>query len=136
MCAAMAAARPTGTAFPICLAISILEPHQRNVVGKLLQERRLEVGDHPVDPAGAVGLPLRVQVLALLRLEELGADRQRRLVPAHAAHHVGGAGRLVPPAAGEQVVGEVEAAAAGGHAVVAAQRELPRPTAEVQVAAP
>ena len=41
----------------------------------------------------------RVQVAALLRLVELGADRERGPIPPEPAEHVRRPGRLVPPAA-------------------------------------
>ena len=87
------------TALPICLAISILDPHQRKSRGTpgAAPPRRWVITR--LTRRSARRVPLRVQVLALLGLEELGADRQRGLVPAHPAHDVGGAGRLLAPAA-------------------------------------
>ena len=122
MCLATAAARPTGTALPICLAISILLPHQTKSSGKSCSRAASQVRDRPGSPGAAVRVPLRVQVLTLLGLEELGADGQRRRVPPHTAHDVGRAGLLLPPAAGQQVVRHVEAASTGRHVVVAPRR--------------
>ena len=69
-------------------------------------------------------MPLGVEILSLLRLEEFGSNRQRRTIPPHPAHDVGRAGLLLPPASRKQLVGKVKPAPTRGYAVVATQGHL------------
>src|SRR5262245_23149196 len=76
-----------------------------------------------VDAIGGVGgIPLRMQVLTLLRLEELRSNSEARRVPAHAAHDVSRPCGLVRPAWRHQFIRQVKAPSAGWNAVVAEQR--------------
>lgn len=72
-----------------------------------LQHCRFVVSDRPVGE--------RVKVATLLRLEELGPDRHRRLVDVKAAHHVSGPRLVLTPTWREKLVREVEAIAARGN---------------------
>src|SRR5262249_308276 len=100
-----------------------------------LKQRGLAMRNRPIDALfGVLLVPLRMEILTLLRLEELGADRQARVAPSHPPHHVGGAGRLVSPARRHQFVRQVEATAAWWDAVVAEERCRLRVATNVNVA--
>ncbi len=110
-----------------------LAPTPKEVVLESLQARGFEMSNRSVHSVTTTPIPLRVEVCTLLGFEELGADCVRREVPLHPAHDVSRACRLLFPASGQQMRGDMEAPTAGFHVVVPIEGQLRRVTADMEI---
>ena len=67
-------------------------PAPRERIRESLESGSFPMGNWPIDASvRRICGPLRMEILALFRLEELGSNRERWSIPAHAPHHIGGA---------------------------------------------
>src|SRR5262245_19543917 len=82
-----------------------LRTHPLVVVREPLDARGFVVSDRPMLD--------RMKVSTLLRLEELGADRDGRPIPWEAAHHVPRSRLMLSPTGRQQSVRDIEPVTAG-----------------------